>query len=106
MDQSIYLNETRNLILIAYIDDFIVLSLKNDKIKSLYDQLAQSIKLKDLGNIDEFLGIKIIRNREKRTISLDQRHYIDKILTKYGYKNKKAIKTGSSISIGAKIEPL
>ena len=36
-NQSIYLNETRNLILIAYIDDFIVLSLKNDKIKSLYN---------------------------------------------------------------------
>ena len=90
----------------AYIDDLIVLSPKNDKIKSLYDQLTQSIKLKDLGNIDEFLGIKVQRDREKRTISLDQRHYIDKILTKYGHKNKKAIKTGSPSPIGAKIEPL
>ena len=36
-DQSIYLNETRDLILMAHIDDFIVLSPKNDKIKSLHD---------------------------------------------------------------------
>ena len=37
IDQSIYLNETKDLILIAHINNFIVLSLKNDKIKSLYD---------------------------------------------------------------------
>jgi hypothetical protein len=107
-DQSIYLNKTGDLILMAYVDDLIVLSPKNDKIKSLYNQLAQSIELKDLGNIDEFLGIKIQRNREKRTISLDQRHYIDKILIKFGHqsRDKKAQKTRSPIPIGAKIEPL
>src|ERR1700743_2931993 len=81
-DQSIYLSKTEDAILIAYIDDLIILAPKEQHIQSIYDQLARSIEIKDLGDIDEFLGVEITRNRQKRTISLHQSHYIDKILTK------------------------
>ena len=62
-DQSIYANKDRTIILIAYIDDIIVLSPEIDKIKGLFQQLAKSIEIKDLGDIDEFLGIQITRDR-------------------------------------------
>ena len=86
----------------------IVISPKTTTIESLYGQLAQEVDLKDLGDIDEFLGIKITRNRQARSISLDQSHYIEKTLAKYGYKDngKKTPSTGCPIPIGAKIEPL
>ena len=107
-EQSIYLSGKGDLLLIAYIDDLIVISPKTTTIESLYGQLAQEVDLKDLGDIDEFLGIKITRNRQARSISLDQSHYIEKILAKYGYKDngKKTPSTGCPIPIGAKIEPL
>ena len=105
-DQSIYLNTAEYLILIAYIDDFIIISPKLSSIQSLYDQLAQRVELKDLGDIDEFLGIKITRNRQNKAISLNQGYYIEKILAKFGYKDKRVPIIGCPIPIGAKIEPL
>jgi hypothetical protein len=108
-DQSIYLNKVGDLILLAYVDDLIILSSGMDKIKDLWGQLAHKIEMKDLGDINEFLGIKVSRNREMRTISLGQYHYIEKYLSKRGLKDKKSPThgyIGSPIPIGAKIEPL
>ena len=70
------------------------------------NQLIQSIDIKDLGDIDEFLGIKIRRDRAKRAIFLDQSQYIDKILSGFGYKDKKALRLGCSFPVGVNIEPL
>ena len=105
-EQSIYINKAKDLVLIAYVDDLIIISPEIAKIDYIYGQLAQKIDLKDLGDIDEFLGIKITRDRKNKTISLDQGTYIDKILSKYGQKGKLTRNTGGPIPIGAKIEPL
>ena len=105
-DQSIYLNKEGNLVLMSHVDDLTILSPQSSKIQSLMGQLAQSIDIKDLDDIDEFLGIKIRRNRVKRAIFLDQSQYIDKILSEFGYKNKKALKLGNPFPIGVNIEPL
>lgn len=106
VDQSIYLNNDLSIVLIAYIDDIIVISSEKPKIRALFKDLSRSIELKDLGDIDEFLGIKITRNRPKRTISLSQSHYIDKILNQYKPRDKKEIKLTSPIPIGLKFEPI
>ena len=93
----------------TYIDNLIVISPKMAKINILFGQLIKSIEIKNLGNIDEFLDIKITRNRSKRTLSLSQSHYIDKILARFNYKSKKTLKTAkirSPIPIETKIEPL
>lgn len=37
----------------------------------------------DLGPISFYLGLKVERDREKRTIKLSQPAYIDKILSKF-----------------------
>ena len=46
-------------------------------------QLAKSFKIKDLGEAKVFIGLKITRDREVRTISLDQAHYARSILETY-----------------------
>ena len=40
-------------------------------------------KMKDLGDVKEFLGIEIIRNRVSRTLRLTQSSYISKILESF-----------------------
>jgi hypothetical protein len=104
-DQSIYTNKDKTLILISYVDDIIVISNIRSKIDILYENLRKKIEIKDLGNIDEFLGIKIQRNRQNKAISFSQSHYIDKILNRYGF-NKDYNKKGCPIPTGQKIEPL
>ncbi|MCI46089.1 gag-pol polyprotein, partial [Trifolium medium] len=39
--------------------------------------------MKDLGEANVILGIKITRS--EKGISLDQSHYVEKVLKKYGY---------------------
>ena len=45
--------------------------------------------MKDLGEAEYILGIKIYRDRSKRLIRLSQRTYIDKILSKFKMENSK-----------------
>ena len=45
--------------------------------------------MKDLGEAGHILGIKIIRDRRKRSLSLSQASYIDTILTRFKMHNSK-----------------
>ena len=49
--------------------------------------LCANFDMKDLGEANVILGIKITRS--EKGISLDQSHYIEKILKKYNYFNSK-----------------
>ncbi|CAJ2651717.1 uncharacterized mitochondrial protein AtMg00810-like [Trifolium pratense] len=51
-----------------------------NNVKSL---LGNNFDMKDLGEASVILGIKITRS--EKGISLDQSHYVEKILKKYGY---------------------
>ena len=88
-----------------YVDDIIALSPKAENIDSLYDNLSKTINIKDLGPINKFLGIEISRDRANKSISLHQTAYIDKILSRFGYKAKDSFKIVSPIPLGTKIEP-
>ncbi|GKF96545.1 retrotransposon protein, putative, ty1-copia subclass, partial [Tanacetum coccineum] len=56
------------------------------EVKSL---LCKCFLMKDLGKAAYILGIKIIRDRSKRLITLSQRAYLEKILKKFRMKNSK-----------------
>ena len=46
--------------------------------------LLQRYQMTDLGEITRFIGIDIVRNRERRTIHLNQRRYCTEALQKFG----------------------
>ncbi|PSS18504.1 hypothetical protein M430DRAFT_71104, partial [Amorphotheca resinae ATCC 22711] len=50
-------------------------------------------KIKDLGLYYYFIGVRIIRDRENRTISLIQDAYVNKVLKRFKISNYKASKT-------------
>ena len=47
--------------------------------------LSSKFSMKDMGEADVILGIKIIRNNDG--ISLSQSHYIEKVLGRFNYKD-------------------
>ena len=47
--------------------------------------MSSCFKMSDLGPVDLILGWKIVRNREKRTIFIDQTKYAEKVLKKFGF---------------------
>ena len=45
--------------------------------------------MKDLGEASHILGIKLMRDRQKRMLGLSQASYIDEILTRYNMQDSK-----------------
>ena len=46
---------------------------------------------RDLGQAKEYLGMRITQDRKKRTISLDQTRYAEKVIKRFGQENCKPV---------------
>ena len=64
------------LIIILYVDDLLIAGNRQKEIRRVKRELMKGFKMKDLGDVKEFLGIEIIRNRVSRTLRLTQGTYI------------------------------
>ena len=66
-----------------YVDDLLIFGSNTHVVDSVKNLLNTNFNMKDLGEASVILGIKITRS--ENGISLDQSHYIEKILRKYNY---------------------
>jgi len=64
-------------------------------------QLKERFDVKDLGESKWMLGMRITRDRAKRTIKLDQELYVTKALEKYGLSECKTARTPAQQNNGA-----
>ena len=51
--------------------------------------LKKQFDMKDLGEANYILGIKLLRDRKNKVLALSQASYIDKIVTRFGMENSK-----------------
>ena len=58
-----------DVIISAYVDDFMVIALTAYKIDTIARQLAVDLELKDIGEISQFIGIEISRSNDGIRIS-------------------------------------
>ena len=75
------------------------------KIKQLKQDLNTKFQMEDLGTATYFLGIRIVRDRKRRTISICQDAYIRKILERFGIENYKHVDTPMALGIQEFIVP-
>jgi hypothetical protein len=68
---------------IAYVDDMIVASEKKGSVESTIASLSREFRVKILGQPSKFLGFEINRDSERRTITLSQRKYAEKVLDRF-----------------------
>ncbi|GJT21804.1 retrovirus-related pol polyprotein from transposon TNT 1-94 [Tanacetum coccineum] len=82
-DRCIYTKRTKDytVVICLYVDDMLIISTTIDGISETKSYLSSNFKMKDLGEVDTILGIKVKRTNDQ--ISLSQSHYIEKILTKF-----------------------
>jgi hypothetical protein len=73
------------VILCLYVDDILILETSLDMIKETKDFLSNNFEMKDLGEADVILNIKLLRE-ENGGITLVQSHYVEKVLSRFGYK--------------------
>ncbi|GKC83421.1 retrotransposon protein, putative, ty1-copia subclass [Tanacetum coccineum] len=75
--------------LVLYVNDILLMGNSVAMLQEVKSWLCKCFSMKDLGEATYILGIKIIRDRSKRLITLSQIDYLEKILKKFRMKNSK-----------------
>jgi hypothetical protein len=76
------------VILCLYVDDILIFGTSLELIK----------EVKDLGEADVILNIKLIKG-ENGGVTLSQTHYVEKMLSRFGYRNSKPASTPYDASL-------
>jgi hypothetical protein len=71
------------VILCLYVDDILIFSIDIDVINEVKSFLSKSFDMKDLGEADMILNIKLIK--ADGGITLLQSHYVEKVLKLFGF---------------------
>jgi hypothetical protein len=71
------------VILCLYVDDILIFGTNMDIVNEVKSFLSKSFDMKDLGEADVILNIKLIK--EESGITLSQSHYVEKVLSHFGY---------------------
>ena len=75
--------------LILYVDDILLIGNDVGNLSSVKLWLHQQFDMKDLGEANYVLGIRLFRDRKNKMIALSQASYIDKIIDKYAMQEAK-----------------
>ena len=70
-----------------YVDDILIFGTNINVINEVESFLSKSFDMKNLGEGDVILNIKLIKNESR--INLSQSHYVEKVLSRFGYIDSK-----------------
>jgi hypothetical protein len=73
------------VILCLYVDDILILGTSLDVIKETKDFMSNNFEMKGLGEVDVILNIKLLREAIGG-ITLVQSHYVEKVLSRFGFR--------------------
>ena len=92
-DTSLFYRKTKSeiVILLIYVDDIIITGDNSGSIEELVSNLNRTFALKDLGELNFFLGIQV--NRKQNAILLSQTKYIQDLLAKTEMSDCKGIES-------------
>ncbi len=85
-DHSIFVTNTglQGPVVGTFVNDIKIMAPKGSRmIERVKAELASVFSMADIGPISFYLGLKVERDREKKTIKLSQPVYIDKVLGKF-----------------------
>ncbi|CAM8996802.1 unnamed protein product [Rhodiola kirilowii] len=84
-------NSGNGLIICLYGDDILIFGTDQKQVDLAKDFLSSSFAMKDLGEANVILGIRI--KRENKGITLTQSHYVEKVLKKFNCLNCSPVST-------------
>lgn len=85
-ESCVYIRKMHETIIIIalYVDDFLIFSNNDTEKRKLKKALAQNFKIKDLGQVKNCLGLNFEINESINELKINQKHYILKLLEKFG----------------------
>ena len=80
---------TKVVFLVLYVDDILLIGNNIEVLSSVKGWLQKQFDMKDLGEANYILGIKLLRDQKNKVLALSQALYIDKILARLSMENSK-----------------
>jgi transposase InsO family protein len=90
-DPCLYIDVKRCLYITIWVDDLLIVGKHGSDIANVKAQLSREFEMKDLGELEHFLGMRI--SRVNGGITIDQNGYIRQILERFGMEASKAVST-------------
>ena len=84
-DSCLFINTDASLIVLAYVDDLLVLAAREDDMTRVIKLLSKEVSVKDLGTVKRFCGIDI--KMVNGCFHLSQEKMIDQLLEQYQLEN-------------------
>ncbi|CAM8928979.1 unnamed protein product [Rhodiola kirilowii] len=84
-------NSRNGVIICLYVDDMLIFGTDQKQVDLTTDFLSSSFAMKDMGEADVILGIRI--KRENKALALSQSHYVEKVLQKFNCLNCSPVST-------------
>ena len=75
--------------LVLYVNDILLIGNSVKVLSDIKGYLKKQFDMKDLGEANYILGIKLLRDWKNKVLALSQTSYIDKIVTRFGMENSK-----------------
>jgi hypothetical protein len=94
-DHCVYIKRSKGsfIILSLYIDDILLAGNDAEIIVATKEWLSSNFEMKDMGEADYILGVKIFKDRSKKILGLSQQTYIKKVLECFQISDCKPIDT-------------
>ena len=80
---------TKVVFLVLYVDEILLIGNDIEVLSSVKGWLQKQFDMKDLGEANYILGIKLLQDRKNKVFALSQTSYIDKILARFSMENSK-----------------
>jgi Reverse transcriptase (RNA-dependent DNA polymerase) len=100
-DPCLYIDVKRGIYITIWVDDLLVAGKDGRHIAEVKRQFSSEFEMKDLGELQHFLGMRITRHNG--SISIDQNGYIRQILERFGMESSKPVST--PIAAGSRLTP-
>ena len=90
-ESCVYVKASGSIVtfLVLYVDDILIIGNDIPTLQDVKSWLGKCFAMKDLGEAAYILGIRILRDRSKRLIGLNQSTYLDKVLKRFCMENSK-----------------
>lgn len=81
------------IFLLIYVDDILFFSSNLSLINETKSIFRKNFKMSDMGEVKQYLGIRILSSDDHKTLTLDQENYIDMIAKRFGIIQTKSYAT-------------
>ncbi|CAI7766367.1 unnamed protein product [Closterium sp. NIES-54] len=88
VDPSLFLRTDATLppfYVLVYVDDLVFATADTEALAHVKSELQKRHTCTDLGELTSYLGLRIIRDRAQRTITLTQSHMVQQVLQRFGF---------------------